>query len=193
MESDLMLDVSQAAEIKFAARRTGATNRDLKVLSEGDNLWKILPVLRGVGKVVIDKVISNLDFHTPDKWTSRTAKNVSELFTFDPLRIGLYLDEDQNRGIIYGPELRQRLWGNSKLSLIGPSLLDFYLMNEYFIPSEWIGLTICSWGAEFIDPDGSVFIRCMFFNDVNKVWSAYYHRVDPDVRFSKKFHAAILI
>ena len=51
----LMLDVGQANEIKLAARRAGATNADLKTLSEGDMFVTILPVLRGQAEV---KVVS---------------------------------------------------------------------------------------------------------------------------------------
>jgi len=45
-DTELMLDVGQANEIKLAARRAGATNQDLKRLSEGDMFTRILPVLR---------------------------------------------------------------------------------------------------------------------------------------------------
>lgn len=51
MSEELMLDVGQANEIKLAARRAGATNADLKRLSEGDMFAKILPVLRGHAKI----------------------------------------------------------------------------------------------------------------------------------------------
>ena len=46
MDNELMLDVGQANELKLAARRAGATNADLKRLSEGDMFAQILPVIR---------------------------------------------------------------------------------------------------------------------------------------------------
>jgi len=55
--SDLMLDVGQAQEIKLAARRAGATNEDLKVLSEGDMFAQILLVLRGRAEVVLKSIL----------------------------------------------------------------------------------------------------------------------------------------
>src|SRR3989344_3216045 len=54
----LMLDVGQANEIKLAARRGGATNADLKRLSEGDMFAQILPVLRGFGTVVFSIMVT---------------------------------------------------------------------------------------------------------------------------------------
>lgn len=54
MSDTFTLDVVQAAEIKFAAERNGATNADLKTLSSGDMFAKILPILRGYGKVVVE-------------------------------------------------------------------------------------------------------------------------------------------
>lgn len=52
MDTELMLDVGQANEIKMAARRAGATNADLKKLSTGEMFAKILPVIRGLAQVV---------------------------------------------------------------------------------------------------------------------------------------------
>jgi hypothetical protein len=46
-QSDLMLDVHLAGEIKNAARRAGATPADLKRLAEKDMFAKILPVILG--------------------------------------------------------------------------------------------------------------------------------------------------
>ena len=60
MDTELMLDVGQANEIKLAARRAGATNADLKKLSEGDVFAKILRVLRGRAEVVIKSILTFL-------------------------------------------------------------------------------------------------------------------------------------
>lgn len=58
--SELTLEVGQANEIKLAARRAGATNADLKVLSKGDMFARILPVLRGRAKVVVSSILTLL-------------------------------------------------------------------------------------------------------------------------------------
>lgn len=56
--SELTLDVGQANEIKLAARKAGATNADLKALSEGDNFAKILPYLRGQAEIIMKSFLS---------------------------------------------------------------------------------------------------------------------------------------
>ncbi len=60
MSDTFTLDVSQAAEIKHAAIRAGATNADLKVLSSGDTLAKILPFLRGQAEIVVRSFLTLL-------------------------------------------------------------------------------------------------------------------------------------
>ncbi len=53
MADTFTLDVDQASELKHAAKRNGATNADLKVLSTGDAFAKILPYLRGCAEIVM--------------------------------------------------------------------------------------------------------------------------------------------
>lgn len=60
-DTELMLDVGQANEIKLAARRAGATNADLKSLSEGDTFGKVLPILRGLAEAVLINVLDSYD------------------------------------------------------------------------------------------------------------------------------------
>ncbi len=54
MSDQFTLDVVQASELKYAVERNGGTNADLKALSSGDMFAKILPILRGYGKVVVE-------------------------------------------------------------------------------------------------------------------------------------------
>lgn len=51
------LDVGQANELKLAFRRNGWTNEDVKKMSEGDLLAKLLPVVRGRAEVVIKSIL----------------------------------------------------------------------------------------------------------------------------------------
>jgi len=51
--NDLMLDVSQASELKLAFRRNGDwTNADIKTLSEGTVLGDVLKVIRGQAEIL---------------------------------------------------------------------------------------------------------------------------------------------
>ena len=47
MDTELMLDVGQANELKLAFRRSGYTNVDIKKLCEGNILARLLPLVRG--------------------------------------------------------------------------------------------------------------------------------------------------
>ena len=49
--NDLMLDVSQAVELKLAFRRNGWNNAQIKTLSEGDILAKVLQVITGQAEI----------------------------------------------------------------------------------------------------------------------------------------------
>ena len=49
--NELMLDVSQAAELKLAFRRNGWNNAQIKTLSEGDILAKVLKVITGQAEI----------------------------------------------------------------------------------------------------------------------------------------------
>jgi len=58
--NDLMLDVSQAAELKLAFRRNGWNNAQIKTLSEGDILAKVLQVITGQAEIkLISEPIRN--------------------------------------------------------------------------------------------------------------------------------------
>src|SRR3989344_3296480 len=113
MDMELMLDVGQANEIKLAARRAGATNTDLKRLSEGDTFTQILPVLRGLGEVNITKHIVDLDADPmiPNDWKVEEHIKGGQ-FEFAPAKVALYLDEAQEKGgVIVGNKLRKKLKG----------------------------------------------------------------------------------
>jgi len=49
--NDLMLDVSQAAELKLAFRRNGWNNAEIKTLSEGNILGEVLKVIKGQAEI----------------------------------------------------------------------------------------------------------------------------------------------
>lgn len=57
MDTELMLDVGQAQELKLAFRKHGWTNAEIKRLSEGDLLAQVLMVMRG--QAVITTVTAN--------------------------------------------------------------------------------------------------------------------------------------
>ena len=182
MDNELMLDVGQANEIKLAARRAGATNADLKLLSEGDTFAKILPVLRGLAEVTITKHIIDLDADPmiPNGWTVEKHTKGGQ-FKFDPRQVVLYLDkEQQDGGVIVGNKLRQKLEGKG---VYNANLLDFYLANPQLIPEEWKGKFIFFWGTIYRDSGGILCVRCLRWGGGGWYWDYSWlgHGFDGDV------------
>lgn len=161
-DGDLMLDVGQANEIKLAARRAGATNADLKLLSEGDVFTQILPVIRGFGEVAITKHIIDLDADpmVPNRWEVVEHRKGGQ-FEFNPDNIGLYLDEEQKSGKrIVGNKLRKKL---ANQPLFNANLLDFYLAHINLIPEDWKGKAVFFWATIYRLSDGDLCVRCLFW------------------------------
>ena len=92
--NDLMLDVSQAAELKLAFRRTGWNNAEIKTLSEGDILADVLKVIRGQAKIKMNESSGHLiDCDAAPfipsgnfNWSVEEHKK-GGLFKFDPAKI----------------------------------------------------------------------------------------------------------
>ena len=186
MSDELMLDVGQANEIKLAARRAGATNADLKRLSQGDVFAQILPVLRGLGEVIITKYIVDLDADpfVPSDWKVVEHTRGGKL-EFDPRKVQLYLDEEQQAGrLIVGNKLREKLKGKT---VFNANLLEFYLKNPHLIPDEWKGKAVFFWGTIYRDSLGNLCVRCLYWNDSS--WDWRYRWLDD--RFHDRSPAAI--
>ena len=172
-DNELMLDVGQANEIKLAARRAGATNADLKLLSEGDTFAKILPVLRGFAEVTSIKPIIDLDVDPmiPTDWTVKEHIKGGQ-FEFDPKRVALYLDKaQQGGGTIVGKKLRQKL--KSK-GVYNANLLDFLLAHPELIPKKWKGKFIFFWGTIYRDSSGYLCVRCLRWDGDRWGWDYYW-------------------
>jgi hypothetical protein len=173
MDNDqLMLDVGQANEIKLAARRAGATNADLKRLSEGDVFAQILPVLRGFGEVMIIKHIIDCDAKpfVPDGWKVEEHIKGGQ-FKWDSSQIEPYLDKSQKNGkSIVGNKLRELLAGKSALNA---NVLDYLLANTELIPEEWKGKYIFFWGTVYRHSDGRLYVRYLYWHGDG--WSWYYY------------------
>ncbi len=174
---ELMLDVGQANEIKLAARRAGATNADLKRLSEGDVFSQILPVLRGLGEVTITKHLIDLDSDPMvPKGLELEEHRKGGQFEFDPTKIVLRLDEGQKDGrIIKGHELRKKL---ANQPVFNANLLDFLLAHPNLIPEEWKGKAIFFWGTIYRDSNGDLCVRYLVWH--GSEWDWYYDWLGRD-------------
>lgn len=174
MDTELMLDVGQANELKLAFRRCGYTNADVKKLSERDILGKLLSVLRGQANIVAVKHIINCDVdpYLPRDWKVEEHTTRRGQFEFDPTKIILHLDEEQQiGGVIAGNKLREKLKGKPVLNA---NVLDYLLANPGLIPEEWKEKFIFFWGTIYRDLRDGLCVRCLDWDGDGWVWSYFW-------------------
>jgi len=172
--NDLMLDVSQAAELKLAFRRNGWNNAEIKTLSEGDILADVLKVIKGQAEIKMIEHLINYDAapFIPDGWSVEEYKK-GGMFKFNPEKISLYLSKKQKKGSISGHDLRKDL---SDKPVINVNVLDYLLAHPELIPEEWNGKYIFFWGTIYRNANGYLSVRYLYWN--GSEWSWYYHWLD---------------
>jgi len=145
--SELMLDVSQAVELKLAFRRCGWNNAQIKTLSEGDILAKVLQVIAGQAEITYPEHLINTDAapFIPEDWTWTVEKHLTNgIYKFSPDHVSLFLSDKQKKSCIKGHKLRKELAGKPVLNA---NVLDYLLAHQELIPESWKGKTIFFWGT----------------------------------------------
>lgn len=171
--NELMMDVGLANEIKLAGRRAGATAEDLKVLAEGDNLAKILPVLRGFAEVTMRKLVIDGDAkpYCPENWSVESHLKMGQT-EFDPSKIELWLAEGQKNGWVNGKVLRKEI---EKLEgVMNANMLDGLLKNQHLIPESWKGKAVMFWGTIYRASYGNLCVRYLYWHGDAWYWSYYW-------------------
>lgn len=173
--NDLMLDVSQAAELKMAFRRNGYNNSQIKILSEGDLLGKVLQVITGQAEIKMIEHFIDCDAgpFIPDGWIVEEHKK-GGLWKWNP-RIPLYLSKKQKKGSIGGHDLLKEL---SDKPILNANVLDYLLAHPELIPEEWKGKAIFFWGTIYRDSDGHLRVRCLLWDGSR--WDWHYFWLDND-------------
>ena len=83
------------------------------------------------------------------------------IIKLNPSAIVLHLSENQKDGkVIQGYELHKEL---KKMPVLSACVLDYLLVNPHLIPEEWKGKYIYFWGTIFRDPNGDLYVRCLFW------------------------------
>lgn len=168
--NDLMLDVNQAAELKMAFRRNGWNNSQIKILSEGDILVRVLDVLEGRAYIQYGHLIDcDAAPFVPPGWTVEEHKK-GGLWKWNP-RLRLHLLEKQEDGDMKGAVLRISL---ANLPTLNANVLDYLLDNPDLIPDEWRGKYICFWGTVYRHPHGYLFIRYLRWDGLRWGWDGYW-------------------
>jgi len=174
--TDLMLDVSQAHELKMAFRRHGYTNKDIKSLSEGNILGEVLKVIKGQSEIKIIERLIDCDANPfiPEGWTVEEHKK-GGLYKFDPSKISLYLSKKQKKGSIGGNDLRKELTGQPVLNA---NVLDYLLAHPDLIPEEWKSKYIFFWGTIYRSSYGGLSVRSLYWDGSKWYWVC--HWLDDD-------------
>ena len=173
MSEELTLDVGQANEIKLAARRGGWTNADLKRLSEGNMMARLLPVVRGKADIAYPKhlIDCDVDPFVPDGWLVEKHIKGGQL-SFDPTKVKLWLSKVQTKGgVIEGNKLRKELKGQPVLNAC---ILDYLLAHPELIPEEWKGKAVFFWGTIYRDSNGNLYVRCLYWDDEQWSWRSFW-------------------
>ena len=165
--SDLMLDVSQAHELKLAFRRADYTNEEIKRLCEGAILVDVRKVLLGHARIVpVEHVItctcgsflprlgsgwSEEEHHLCG--TMQLEKRDGHLF-LNGKKVERYFSPNQKGSkVIQGHNLRKELANQSTLCAC---VLDYLIQHIELIPEEWKQGVTYFWGTIFRDPDGDL-------------------------------------
>lgn len=180
-----MKDTFEALLLEFAhaANRNKLTPADLKWLSQGDRLSKLLPLIRGTGEIHIVKHLIDLatDPFVPIGFVGfeHHEKGVAD-FEWDPTKVRLHMSANQTgRKTIKGNKLRKELASEMPFNA---NLLDYLLKNPHLIPEEWKGEFIYFWGTIYYVSDGDLYVRYLYWS--GRKWISSYARLDDDCLFN---------
>ena len=181
MDTELMLDVGQANELKLAFRRAGWTNADLKRLSEGDLTARLLPAVRGLAEIVVAKHVVDCDADPflPEGWKVESHKKGGS-FEWNPAKVKLHLAPSQQNGkCVQGHKLREEL---ANEPVLNANVLDFFLKHPELIPEEWKGSYVYFWGTVCRNSDGALYVRYLCWDGSHWGWDYYWlgHDWDDD-------------
>ncbi|MEI7513396.1 MAG: hypothetical protein WCJ74_02115 [bacterium] len=170
MNDTLMLDVSQAHELKMGFRRHDWTNTLIKQLSEGENLGMVREFLLGRAEFKRIEHIVDLDADpfVPNGWAVEEHRKGGQ-WKWNPTSLVLYLSKKQQGGkVICGTNLRKEL---AKKRVLNANLLDYLIKseNQYLIPESWKKdenentRYIFFWGTIYRGSSGSLYVRDLFW------------------------------
>jgi len=174
MTNDFTLSVGQAHELELAMNRAGGWDGAIvKALSTGSKLADVRDVLLGRSEIkpaehVID---CDADPFVPEGWKVEEHKKSGKVKWSKEL-IQLYLSAGQKDGkCIEGNKLRKEL---AVKPVLNANVLDYLLAHTELIPEEWKGKYVFFWGTIYRDSDGSLGVRCLYWDDDRWSWSCIW-------------------
>lgn len=188
--NELMLDVSQAHELKMAFRRSDWTNADIKVLSEGDLLAEVLKVIRGQSEIKPTEHLIDTDAAPLiEKGWSIESHIGHGFWKCNLKRVELFLSKEQKKNDQNGGELRKIIEALKDKKALNANVLDYLLAHPELIPRSWKGTkSIFFWGTIYRrDDNGNLYVRYLRWDGSG--WCSRYGWLD--VFFYSEFPAAI--
>ncbi|MBI5023140.1 MAG: hypothetical protein HZC05_03195 [Candidatus Magasanikbacteria bacterium] len=203
MSDEFKMGTGQAHELALAFSRSGWTNADVKILSEGDMLVRLLPVIRGQAEVKplsFPSLVSACDL-IPQGWTivedvAPTLKSASGLGLVS------FLESGESR--IIGTVLRERaITLKANFGLVDAKYL---LDHQLEIQTEFRSNVLVFAGTLLRGSDGGLRVACLCwdgdhwylnFDWLGSVWSGgdrlprcQFLHTPPDVMSGEYFFAA---
>lgn len=177
--SEFMLDVGQANELKLTFRKAKWKQADIKKFCEGDLAFKLLPVVRGFGNVVVTKHIIDCDIdpYIPKGWTVESHRKGGQ-FEWDAASVGLYSPKQFQFSVIEGNKIRHDI---EMEQIINANVLDYLLVYPELIPESWKGKGIFFWGTIYRDFRNRLVVRCLCFQGEH--WVGDYRPLCDDFSF----------
>lgn len=170
-EKKLMLDVSQAHELKLAFRRNGWTNADIKALSEGKFLADVLKLMKGQLEITPKKHLIDTDATPFVPPGMSVEKHIGHgLWQWNPDIIGLFLSKEQEKNYQVGTKLREVIEVLKGKIVLNANILDYLLAHPSLIPEEWKGKAVFFWGTIYRGAYDDLYVRYLFWRGSEWRW-----------------------
>lgn len=183
--SELMLDVGQANELKLAFRRAGCTGEDVKRLCEKNGVLEGLKdVLRGSSEIVqieylIDCTADPLGLALV-AGREVEAHSVCGFLKWEPGVVELYYPDHLYNGVTSGLEIREEVMKVKERIPLNACVLDYLLNRPFLIPEGWKEWDhIAFFGTVYREADGTdvhLSVPCMAWE--KDQWRKYWKRLD---------------
>lgn len=176
----------QAAEFDHSLERNGWTAGDVKTLSSGDNLAKVLRYMKSLTEIAVEVVKHTVDLAKSPRFPSSDNAEVvkhdgkgfvkiellDDSLYVDGKLVTLFLSEKQKgNSSVVGNKLRQELEDGDQI-LLNSNVLDYLIDHPELFPEHWKkdenGDTryIFFWGSIFRDPShGYLYVRALYWDD----------------------------
>lgn len=90
--------------------------------------------------------------------------------SFDPSKLSLHLEPEQNESYLTGEVLAKRM----KDKGLNSNALKYLLDNPKLIPEEWKGKYVYFFGTILRSPDGYRYVLYLYWSDGEWLWRAYW-------------------